>query len=53
MIRSYLHCGDFLYDQSYNDSFKQKKESIQYNAALAITGATGDISRKNFYQEIG
>ena len=52
MIRSHLHYGDFLYDQSYNDSFKQKMESKQYNAALAITGATGDTSRKIFCQEI-
>ena len=38
--RLYLHYGDIIYDQTYNDSFHQKMESIQYNAALAITDAT-------------
>ena len=38
-IRSLLDYGDIIYDQVYNVSFHQKLESIQYNAALAITGA--------------
>ena len=38
-IRPHLDYGDTIYDQAYNDSFHQKLESIQYNAALAITGA--------------
>ena len=29
--------GDILYDQPYNKSFCQKIETVQYNAALAIT----------------
>ena len=28
-----------MYDQPNNDSFKNKLEKIQYNTALAITGA--------------
>ena len=37
-IRPHLDYGDIIYDQAYNLSFHQKLESIQYNAALAITG---------------
>ena len=38
-IRSHLDYGDTIHGQGYNDSFHQKLESIQYNAALAITRA--------------
>ena len=38
-IRSHLDYGDMIYDQTFNLSFQQKMETIQYNAALAITGA--------------
>ena len=34
-------------------SFQQKIESIQYNAALAITSAISDSSREKLYQELG
>ena len=37
-----------IYDQHYNHSFHQKLESIQYNAAAAITGAIRGSSRENF-----
>ena len=33
--------------------FMQKKESIQYNACLAITGAIRSTSREKIYQELG
>ena len=36
-IRPYLDYGDVIYDQHYN-SFHQKLESKQYNAALATAG---------------
>ena len=45
-IRSHLDYGDIIYDQAYNVSFHQKIESIQYNAALAITGAIRETSRE-------
>ena len=45
--------GDTIYDQAYNDYFHQKLESIQYNAALAITGAIIDTSSEKLYQELG
>ena len=42
-----------IYDQTFNMSFQQKMETIQYNAALAITGAIRDSSREKLYQELG
>ena len=36
---SHLDYGHVIYDQNYNNTFHQKMESIQYNTALAITGA--------------
>ena len=36
-VKLYLDYGDVIYDPSYNNTFHQKMESIQYNAALAIT----------------
>ena len=52
-IRPHLDHGDTIYDQAYNDSFHQKLESIQYNAALAITGAIRGNSSEKLYQELG
>ena len=52
-VRPYLDYGDILYDQSYNMSFHQKLESIQYNACLTITGAIRGTSKENLYQELG
>ena len=52
-IRLYLDYGDVIYDQHYDNSFHQKLESLQYNAALAITNAIRDSSRKKQHQELG
>ena len=52
-VRPHLDYGDVIYDQRYNNSFHQKLESIQYNAALAITGAIRGSSREKLYQELG
>ena len=38
-VRTHLDYGDIIYDQAFNNSFHQKIESLQYNAALAIRGA--------------
>ena len=38
-IRPHLDYGDVTYDQPSNTIFSSKIESIQYNPALAITGA--------------
>ena len=52
-IRPDLDYSDVVYDQSSNDAFSNKLETVQYNAALAITGAIKDISREKLYQELG
>ena len=51
-IRSYMDQGNVLYDQALNNSLKKKLESIQYNACLALTGATRGTTKK-IYQELG
>ena len=38
-IRPHLDSGDVIYDQLSNRSFSNIIESVQYNAALAITGS--------------
>ena len=45
--------GDIIYDQPQNESFCEKLESVQYKAALAITGAMQGTSCDKIYQELG
>ena len=52
-IRPHLDYGDGIYDQPFNASFSNKIESVQYNAALTITGAIKGSSRDKLYQELG
>ena len=52
-IRPHLDYGDVIFDQAFNNSFHQRLESIQYNAALAITGAIRGTSKEKLYQELG
>ena len=51
--RPHLDYRDIIYDRAYNSSFHQNIESIQYNAALAITGAIRGTSKEKIYQELG
>ena len=51
--RPHLDYGDIIYDQIFNESFHQRIESIQYNAAIAITGAIRGSSSEKLYQELG
>ena len=44
---------EILYMVKDKESFHQKLESIQYNAALAITGAIRGTFREKLYQELG
>ena len=44
---------DIIFDQAFNSSFHQKIEPLQYNAALAITGAISGTPREKIYQELG
>ena len=48
-----MEYGDVVYDQPSNDAFSNKLETVQYNAALAITGAIKGTSREKLYQELG
>ena len=51
-IRPHLDYGDVIYDQNFNMSFQQKMETVQYNAALAITGAISGSFREKLNQEL-
>ena len=42
-----------MYDQTFNMSFQEKMGTIQYNAALAITGAIRGSPREKLYPELG
>ena len=52
-VRPHVHYGDVIFDQAFNNSFHQSLESIQYNAALVITGAIRGTSKAKLYQELG
>ena len=52
-VRPHLDYGDIIYDQSYNETFHQKLEFIQYNACLALSGAIRGSSREKLYHELG
>ena len=51
-IRPHLDYGATIFDQPENESFCKKIESVQYNAALAITGAIQGTSREKLYKEL-
>ena len=52
-VRPLLDYADVIYDQPYNESFKEKLEAVQYNACLAIPGAIRGTSCKRLYRELG
>ena len=54
-VSPHLDYGDIIYDKAFIGSFQKNLESIQYNAALAITGAIrGRVNiRVNIYSELG
>lgn len=52
-VRPHLDYGDIIYDRPHNDAFCTMIESVQYNAALAITRAIKGTSRERLYQELG
>ena len=51
-VRIRLDYGDIIYDQAFNNLFHQKIESLQNNAALAITGVISGTSREKVCQEL-
>ena len=52
-IRPHLDYGDVIYDKVFNHSFHKKLESVQYNAALSMTGAIRGTNTEKLYQELG
>ena len=52
-IRPHLDYGNIVYDRAFNESFHKYLESIQYNAAIAITGAIRGTSSEKLFQELG
>ena len=48
-VRPHLDYGDIIYDKLDNESLKDWVEKVQYNAALAITGAIRGTSRERIY----
>ena len=52
-VRPHLDYGNIIYEQPNNESLNQKIERIQYNAALAITGAIKRTSQSNLYNKLG
>ena len=52
-IRPHLDYGDIIYDRPNVENFVNRIESVQYNAALAITGAIRGTSRERIYEELG
>ena len=50
-LRPHLDYGDVIYDKPHKEKFTDTIESIQYNAALAITGK--QTSKENLYNELG
>ena len=52
-IRPCLDYADVIYDQPNLFFLANKIESVQYNAASAITGAIRGTSKEKLYQELG
>ena len=53
-LRPLIDYGDIIYGKPQNESFCDKiEESVQYKAALAITGAIQGTSREKIYEELG
>ena len=52
-VRPHFDYGDVIYDQPNNSRMSDKIESVQYNAALAITGDIAGTLKEKLYQELG
>ena len=51
-VKPHLDYGDVIYNQRNLSSLANKIESVQYNPALAITGAIRGTSKEKLYQEL-
>ena len=52
-VRPHADYGDVIYDEPNNSRLSDKIETVQYNAALATTGAIRETSKEKLYQELG
>ena len=52
-VRPHLDYIDVAYDKVFNESFHKKLESVQYNFALAMTGAIRGAKTEMLYQKLG
>ena len=52
-VGPHLDYSDIICDQPNNESFTQKIEKIQYNAALAITGSIKGTYKSKLYSKLG
>ena len=52
-LRPLIDYGNIIYDQTENESFYEKLDSVHYKAALAITSAMQGTSHEKVYQELG
>ena len=52
-IRPHLDYGDIVSGKPNNDTFINKIEKAQYDAALTITGAIRGTSREKLYADLG
>ena len=52
-VNPILDYADIIYDKPLTESFKDKFEMVQYNAALATTVALKGKSRDRIYKELG
>ena len=52
-IRPHLDYGDVVYDQPDNETLCSKIQTVQYNAARAITGAHRGTSQSKLYVQLG
>ena len=51
--KPHLDYSDLIYDQTFNECFHQRIESIQFNAATAITGTIRGTSSEKLDEELG
>ena len=51
-VRSHLYYEDIIYDKQNNKSFCDKRETVQYNAALDLTGSILGTSKVKLYKKL-
>ena len=52
IIRPHLDYGDVIFDEAFNNSFHQRLEPIQYNAAMAIIGDIRGTSEEKLIRNL-